>query len=224
MEKLLFKNNAEVIEGITVEEALKKYEPMVHYFVNQAKTNHVCSKEDLCQEGRTSIVVAFRNFDSEQGASLTTWMYHMIKSSIIEYQKKHLSILSGGAYLQTILRKAGKDASIEEIMEFGVSKKTAMAATYVQKSYDSVDYSALEPVIGEDCFETTHLESLPWRKCLNKTEIFAIENYYGFNGERRTMKEIGKELGKSRKAVSYMINKALVKIRHLEGIADYALY
>ena len=77
-------------------------------FVNAAKVNHVCSEEDLCQEGRMAIVVAYRNFDPDHGASLTTWVYHMIKSSIIEYQKHHLSVLSGGAYLQGILRKAVK--------------------------------------------------------------------------------------------------------------------
>ena len=38
-----------------------------------------------------------------------------------------------------------------------------------------------------------------------------------------TMREIGKHLGKSRKAVSYMINKAIVKLRHVPGIEAYAL-
>ena len=212
----------DVVEGITLEEALRKYEPMVHRFVNTAHTNHVCSKDDLCQEGRMAIVIAFQNFDPSKGASLTTWTYHMIKDAILEYQKQHLSILSGGAYLQGILRKAGHDASIEEIMEFGVSKKTALAAAYVRDSFSTVDYDELSTVVGHDGVESPSIDSLDWRAYLNEAEQFAVGNYFGFNGRRMTMSEIGKIMNKSRKSVSYTINKALVKLRHIEGIEMYA--
>lgn len=212
----------DVVEGITLEEALKKYEPMVHRFVNMANTNHVCSKDDLCQEGRMAIVIAFQNFDPSKGASLTTWTYHMIKDSILEYQKQHLSVLSGGAYLQGILRKAGYDASIEEIMEFGVSRKTALAATYIKESFSTVDYDELSTYVGDEGVKTNNLDSFDWKKHLNKAEIFAISNYYGFEGPRKTMGEIGRVMGKSRKSVSYMINKALVKLRKVPGIEYYA--
>ena len=212
----------DVVEGITLEEALKKYEPMVHRFANTARTNHVCSIDDLCQEGRLAIVVAFRNFDPAKGATLTTWTYHMVKDAILEYQKQHLSILSGGAYLQSILRKAGYDASIEEIMEFGVSKKTALAATYMKDSFATVDYDELANVVGSSGVEKCPLESFDWRSYLSKAEAFAVGSFYGFNGRRMTMVEIGKILGKSRKSVSYMINRALVKLRHVDGIEMYA--
>lgn len=217
-------NHLETIEDVTLEEALKKYEPMVHRFVNAAKTNHVCSEEDLCQEGRMAIVFAFRYYNPTKGASLTTWMYHMIKSAVLEYQKQHLSVLSGGAYLQGILRKAGQDASVEEIMSFGVSRKTAQAANYIKTSFSTVDYDELASVMGEDCFEASDMESLPWREYLTDTEIFAVGNFFGFNGEKMTMQEIGNQLGKSRKSVSYMINKALVKLRKMPGIEDYAQF
>ena len=225
MEELLWEiqeNDSEIVDGLTIEQALKKYEPMVHSFVKDAKTNHVCSKEDLCQEGRMAIVIAFRNFNPEYGASLTTWMYHMIKSSILEYQKHHLSVLSGGAYLQSILRKAGEDASVEQIMDYGVSKQTALASTYIKDSFSTVDYDELSSYIGEDGVDLDSIESFPWRKYLTKTEIYALENFFGFNGDRMKMVEIGQKLGKSRKAVSYMINKALVKLRKVPGVEFYA--
>jgi DNA-directed RNA polymerase sigma subunit (sigma70/sigma32) len=133
-----------------------------------------------------------------------------------------LSILSGGAYLQSILRKAGHDASIEEIMEFGVSKKTALASTYVKNSFSTVDYDELATVVGSDGFERCANESFNWRAHLNESEQFAISKYYGFDGPRMTMGEIGKVMNKSRKSVSYMINKALVKLRHVEGIEEFA--
>ena len=215
-------NLVDVVEGITLEEALKKYEPMVHRFVNTAHTNHVCSKEDLCQEGRMAIVIAFQNFDPEKNATLTTWVYHMIKSAILEYQKHNLSILSGGAYLQGILRKAGQDASVEEIMEFGVSKKTAIAATYIRESFSTVDYDDLSTMIGADDVEHGAMEAFDWKKYLTEPEAFAVGNYFGFNGSRMTMGEIGEKMGRSRKSVSYLINRALVKLRRVEGIEDFA--
>lgn len=215
-------DNEKRIEGLTCDEALKKYEPMVHRFANAARTNHVCSKEDLCQEGRMAIVIAFQNFDQAKGASLTTWVFHMIKDAILEYQKQHLSILSGGAYLQSVLRKAGQDASVEEIMEYGVSKKTAMAANYVKESFSSADYDELSTLIGDDGFEKLALEQFDWKPYLNSAEIYAIGNFFGFNGQRMTMQEIGEQMGKSRKSVSYLINKALVKLRNVPGIEDYA--
>ena len=212
----------DVVEGITLEEALKKYEPMVHRFVNTAHTNHVCSKEDLLQEGRMAIVIAFQNYDPTKKATLTTWVYHMIKDAIIEYQKQHLSILSGGSYLQSILRKAGQDASVEEIMEFGVSKKTALAAAYLKESFSTVDYDELATMVGATGVDNRAIESLNWRQYLTDTEIFAVGNYFGFNGCRMTMGEIGEKLGRSRKSVSYLINRALVKLRKVDGIEDFA--
>ena len=212
----------DVVEGITLEEALQKYEPMVHRFVKTAHTNHVCSKDDLCQEGRMAIVIAFQNFDPEKGASLTTWTYHMIKDAILEYQKQHLSVLSGGAYLQGILRKAGKDASVEEIMEYGVSKQTALAAHYVKESFSTADYDELSMLVGDEGIEASMLEAFDWQSHLNESEIFAIGNFFGFNGPRMTMQEIGDKLGKSRKAVSYMINKAINKLKRVPGIEEYA--
>lgn len=210
-----------VVEGITLEEALTKYEPMVHRFVNTAHTNHVCSREDLVQEGRMAIVVAFQNFNPDKGASLTTWTYHMIKDSIIEYQKQHLSVLSGGSYLQGILRKAGKDATVEQIMEYGISKKTALAAAYVKESFSTADFEELSTVIGDDGLQTG-LDSLDWKKYLTPSEIFAIENFFGFSGDRMTMAQIGDKIGKSRKGVSYLLNKAINKLKRIPGIEEYA--
>ncbi len=215
-------DNEMKVNGLTVDEALVKYEPMVHRIVSGASTSVVCTYDDLAQEGRMAIVVAFQNYDPSKGASLTTWMYCMIKDAIAEYQKQNLSILSGGSYLQNVLRKAGQDATTEEIMEFGVSKKTAMAATQLKNSFAAADYDSLETYLGAEDMDHTSLDALDWRSCLTPTEQYVVGNYYGFNGQRQTMTEIGKALGKSRKSISYMLNKAIVKIRHIPGIEEYA--
>ena len=211
------------IEGLTVDDALEKYEPMVQKSVNGANMNYVCNREDLVQEGRMAVVLAFQSYDPEKGASLTTWTYHRIKDAVAEYQKQNLSVLSGGAYLQNALKKVGPDATIDELVESGVSRKTALAVTRFKDSFATADFDELENMIGADGVRSQTVESFNWQDYLTEPEIFAVGHYFGFNGEHMTMREIGKHLGKSRKAVSYMINKAIVKLRHVPGIEAYAL-
>ena len=210
------------VEGMTLDEVVKKYEPLVHRFANTAQTNSVCNREDLEQEGRMALVIAFQTFDPNKGANFNTWSYHLVKDAIIEYQKQHLSVLSGGSYLQNVLRKAGRDASIEEIVSFGVSKKTAIAATYVKSSFSTVDYDELATVVGSSGLEKFDENSFDWKAHLTDEEIFVVGNYFGFSDEGLTMKEMGHRLNKSRKAISYMLNRALVKLSHAPGIEDYA--
>ena len=210
------------IEGLTVDDALVKYEPMVQKSVNGANTNYVCNREDLVQEGRMAVVLAFQSYNPEKGATLTTWTYHRIKDAVAEYQKRHLSVLSGGAYLQNALKKIGHDATVEELVAGGVGKKTALAASRLKDSFATADIYELENMIGSDGVSCSQLEAFNWQDYLNKQEIFAISHYFGLNEEKMSMKEIGQHLGKSRKSVSYMINKAIVKLRHAPGIEAYA--
>ena len=51
-------DNEMKVNGLTVDEALVKYEPMVHRIVSGASTSVVCTYDDLAQEGRMAIVVA----------------------------------------------------------------------------------------------------------------------------------------------------------------------
>jgi len=215
-------NVIDMVEGLTLEQAVEKYEPMVHHFVNSAFTNYVCNKEDLIQEGKLAIVVAFKNFDPEKGASLTTWTYHMVRDAILEYQKHHLSILSGGHHLLSILKKAGEDASVEEIMDFGVSYQTAVAATYIKGSTVTTEYNDIAALIGAEDVESNLLNAIDYKAHLDANEAYTIFHFFGFDGQRMSLKEIGEVLGKSQRAVSYMLNKALNKLRRIPGIEDYA--
>jgi RNA polymerase sigma factor (sigma-70 family) len=204
---------------------LDQYDKMVHKFVREAATNAVCDPEDLYQEGRLAIIKAYDSYDDSKEASFNTWAYHCVKDAILEYQKQHLGFLSGGAYLYGAMKKAGKDATIEDLMELGLSKKTALVSTYFN----------MKPAQYGECFnmadpkQKAQLEELEtfkldYRKYLTEKEIFAIEHYFGLRyADAITMEEIGKHLGKSRKAVSYLINQAIVKLRHINGIEMYNL-
>ena len=206
---------------------LDQYENLIHKFVGEAirksATNAVCDPEDLYQEGRMAIIRAYDTYEDEKGASFSTWVYHNVKDAILEYQKQNLGFLSGGAYLYGAMKKAGKDATIEDLMELGLSKETALVSTYFK----------LKPCQYGECFnmadpkakaQLKEIEAcqFDYRKYLTEKEIFAIEHYFGLRyADAITMKEIGQRLGKSRKAVSYLINQAIVKLRHVQDIEEF---
>ena len=204
---------------------LDQYDKLVHKFVREAATNAVCDPEDLYQEARMAIIQAYDSYDDENGASFSTHVYHNVKYAILEYQKQHLGFLSGGHYLYHAMKEAGEDATIEDLMELGLSKKTALASTYFK----------LKPAQYGECFnmadpkaaaQLKEIEAfkLDYRKYLTEKEVFAIEHYFGLRyADAITMEEIGERLGKSRKSVSYLINQALVKLRHVEDVEEYNL-
>ena len=160
------------------------------------------------------------------------------KLVMMEYMKKNFSQLGSANYLHAAMQKVkkmGYEPTVENLVEFGgVSYKTALASTYVflrpssaggassglkrkdevedrkqpEKSYFQKEF--------EDCFR------LEYEKYLDPKESKVLASYYGLGGAApKTMKEIGKDVGKSRKAVSYMIEKSLVKLRHQPGIEAY---
>ena len=206
---------------------LDQYENLIHKFVGEAirksATNAVCDPEDLYQEARMAIIQAYDSYDDEKGASFNTHIYNRVKYAILEYQKHNLGFLSGGEYLYQAMKKAGPDATIEDLMELGLSKETALVSTYFKlkpcqygECFNRADRKAREQL------EEIEKHMFDYKKYLTEKEIFAIEHRFGLGYcDVLTMEEIGKHLGKSRKAVSYLINQAIVKLRHADGIEEF---
>lgn len=216
--------NDKRIDGLTIEEILVKFEPMVHKIVNSAKTNAVCNTEDMVQEGRIAIIKAFHDYDVDRKNAFSTVAHRYITTAIVDYQKKHLSVLSGGSYLQEMIKKAGPDATKEDLLAMGLRQNTVHAASYIKDSFTTVEYDALynTPVIEDDFIDRLALEFFNWRQYLDEREIFVVENHFGFNGEALPSTVIGRSLGVHRKTVINILNRALNKIRHAPDISDYA--
>lgn len=211
-----------IIEGMTVEDAITKYERMVYKMVHAAKMNVVCSFEDLVQEGNLAIVNAFEKFDENKGVSFTTWVYTYIRGAILDYQKRCLSILSGTGYFQSVLHKEGQDVTPEKLIELGYSPELAKAVGYMANTYSSVHYDGLiDLVADEDYFDKVEIKQLPWRKYLTKREIEVIELAYGFNGEPLTAAEISKKLGITSAYVTEVKRIAYKKLRKAYELKDF---
>ena len=222
-------NNFNMETNAYMLEIINQYEGVIHKFVNLAKAqgaiNAVCNEEDLLQEGKLALIKAYLTYD-ENKSSFSTHVYHCVRDAICEYKKKNLGHLANAGYIIQAHNNA-KTWDVEELMKQGLSKKTALAASvYGMKpinygeAFNMVDRKATAQLRAIE----NHYSRFDYAKYLTEREATIIEHYYGLNGtERLTMEEIGYIFGMSRKAVSYAINRALVKLRHADGIEEYAI-
>lgn len=236
-----FINNA---TEMTMNEAVEHYEKMVHRFAKSMPINTVCSYDDYVQEGRMAIVQAYTSYSPEKGASFTTWVYHMIKDAMLEYQKHHLTFVTGGTYLYQCIRNVENRHDISKDVGYfsrvdGYDVETLIQRLVEEESVSlptaKLVYEFRDQAFAIDCDvsgaidydsdvsanKTNGLMDL-LAKYLTDEEMSIIENYYGFKDQRLTMTNMGAVMGKSRKSMSYAINKTLMKIRHIPGIEEYA--
>ena len=214
-------------EPIT-DEVIARYTNMIRQIINKKTVNAVFDYDDLFNEGIVHIIRGLESFDPFKGTQLNTWVYRCIHDGIAEYYFNNMSHLSGGKYLYNGVRKWQEInktidlPTIEQLQEFGFSRKTALALGYFWKKPATYG-PQLNLIDRETKRQFNTIEGLlpDLTECLNEKELFAINHYFGFNGKCMTMREIGEQLNKSRKAVSYLINKAIVKIRHEPGIENY---
>lgn len=229
---------------MTMDEAVEHYEKMVHKFANLMTTNTVCSYEDYVQEGRMAIVNAYISFSPEKGASFSTWVYNMIKGAMLDYQKNHLTFVTGGTYLYQGIKNVEKrhdihedvgyfsrvdDYDVEALVHRLVEEESMSLAT-ARLAYEFRDQAFA--IDCDVCGAIDHNAKLGVKKTdglmdllakyLTDEEMSIIENYYGFKEQKLTMSNMGAVMGKSRKSMSYAINKTLMKIRHIPGIEEYA--
>lgn len=208
------------------DDALDAFMPMLHKLVNGRPQNAICNDEDLMSEAVEAALGALLTYDDNEEASLTTHMYRQVDYALKEFHKANYYHLSGGSYAMNIRSKLGPDATIEEMMRHGVSRKTAIATQqfFLEPSEYGAQFNMIDRKQGER-LHSIEKTNLGYEQHLTPMECCIVEHIYGLNGEpRMTMEDIGKKINKSRKAVSYALNKALVKLRHVPGIENYIEY
>lgn len=195
---------------ITVEEALEKYEHMIYELVQNRPQTAVCTYDDLVQEGRMAIVEAYNSYNPQYGTKLGTWTWRRISNALSEFQKKNLMCVSGGA------------SRYQKIKNLEASETDAIDQR-LRESFNTKNLDELSQVIGADDVEKNEFSDFNWRSYLNDEEIFVVEHHFGFNGESPlSLKDIGILMGgKSRKAVDYILDKAIVKLQCIPHIEDY---
>lgn len=211
-----------IINGLTLEDALKQFEPMVYRYVRDARTNYVCNFEDLVQEGRMAIVRAFNSYKDNKGASLATWMHRYITGAIWDYQKRNLSCLARSSYVHQVMNKVGENATREELKAMKLEDSTIQAMQYIKQSYSTADFFALEERADEKFSLDEYLPFVEWKSYLTDEEVDLIERHFGFrNGNCEPMYKLAEEYGVSRSTMANRFKSALNKLRRIPGIEDY---
>lgn len=213
----------------SMNDTLAKYSNMVkmlvHQHIQKSSHNAVCNAEDLYSEGMLAVYEALLSFDPTKETSRKTWVVNRVKWALLEFHKYNFYATSGGSYLHTVMKDNGltEDSSFQDWIDAGVSKSVAKAAMYykLQPSQYGAQLNLVDHNAKRMLNSLGGLSS-ELHNYLNDMECDALECYFGLNDKPRlSMRTIGVKYDKSRKAVSYMINKSLMKIRHIPGIEHY---
>ena len=222
----------QTVDGqILSDEKMEKYEAYITKAISENKGASCVyyDLEDLRQEGRKAVVEAYLKYDPDENAHINTWVTDCIQNAIKEFHKQNDRILSGGAYLQNQIKKVNPTSFDEDIVdrlvENGMRRSTALASTYYNLTpVEYGDWLGLVDPESKSMFTRSEGLVANLHNYLTPNEIEIVNQYFDLDGQgHATMRAIGSQCGKSRKAVSYAINKILVKLRHVTGIEHYWL-
>lgn len=232
-------------DELAYDELIKMFEPLVASIAKRYRTVGVY--DDMLQAGRMGLVYAINRYDETRGTKFSSYAYSVITGEILKEVNKYspiyvpqyfklfaLNVKKIAGELET---KLGHKPSYEEIKEaLGDPKITiseidlAMTSTLVPIS---LDYPSNDSnlTIGDmipdkenntnDAF-SERLENYIKNSGLSETEIYIIQNKFGFNSDNTTYKtkEISKMLGMSESRVIQLYNIAIRKIKkhaHKDG-------
>lgn len=78
-------HSKEGVVQMTIEEACKMLEPMIHKIARKYSQQNLSLYEDLVSEGHLAVCENFKNFDPAKGASISTFMYPYIVHRCFEF-------------------------------------------------------------------------------------------------------------------------------------------
>ncbi|OGY91930.1 MAG: hypothetical protein A3H70_02180 [Candidatus Komeilibacteria bacterium RIFCSPLOWO2_02_FULL_48_11] len=196
---------------------------------------------DLIAEGNAGLMVALDRFDEERGLKFISYAVWWIRQAILSAIKQHSVVRHPLNQLDDMGRIArrrgqltqelGREPTLDEVAgDMKISRKRAELALRCISSDLSLDapidpfgdkelynfFPSEDPETDQRVLERDRLELITTAitQCLNKREARVIRACFGLGGEeRRTLGEIGANLGVTRERVRQIRNRALEKLK-----------
>lgn len=147
--------------------------------------------DDLISEGSIGIIKAAEKFDPSRGKPFVTFAAPYIRHSIEE----------------AVRRVTGEIPvlSTDESLPVGSKNNYTLLHVLEDKDAPKADLVFEQNALSDDLLQVMDV--------LNEREQTVVKGCFGVNGERKTMAEIGVELGLKRERVRQIRDKALRKLR-----------
>ena len=225
-------------DELAYDELLKIFDPLVASIAK--RYSNVGVYDDMLQVGRMGLVYAIKRFDEARGTKFSSYAYSVITGEILKEVNKYSPIyvpqyfkifaLNVKKVAASLEEKLGHKPSYEEIKDAINDPKVkiqeivlAMTSTLTTISLD-FPLDATNLTIGDTISDNKYntndafserLENYIRNSGLSETEIYIIQNKFGFNSDNTTYKtkEISKMLGMSESRINQLYNIAIRKIK-----------